>query len=181
MSASTAAFMVKVHDLRASAWDKFYVDNVLALDLTAIFGSGNEPTLAEMDRMLAKFPNSWFDGTVNPLLSVPELLIYANKNKANIAQEDWITPTLVNGWANTSARYYKDNFGIVRLKGSVANGTTTGGTILFNLPAGYRTLVHSRFPVADGKVSIEGNGDVKTLTTGLTPIYFDGITFKAEA
>ena len=42
---------------------------VLALDLTAVFGAGNEPTAAQMDAYLAYWPNSWFDGAVNLLSS----------------------------------------------------------------------------------------------------------------
>jgi len=38
------------------------------LDLTAAFGAGNEPTKSEMDLLLSKYPNSWFNGTVNDLV-----------------------------------------------------------------------------------------------------------------
>jgi len=40
----------------------------LLIDLTACFGAGNEPTKSEMDHLLTKYPNSWFNGTVNDLL-----------------------------------------------------------------------------------------------------------------
>ncbi len=33
------------------------------IDLTAAFGAGKEPTVAQMDAMMAQFPNSWFDGS----------------------------------------------------------------------------------------------------------------------
>lgn len=41
-----------------------HLDNVIALDLTSIFGAGNEPTAEEMDAILKSFsPSSgWFDG-----------------------------------------------------------------------------------------------------------------------
>lgn len=39
------------------------VQYVLAIDLTAIFGAGNEPTKEQMDRLLSTYPNSWFNGT----------------------------------------------------------------------------------------------------------------------
>lgn len=45
--------------------DTISIRRALALDLTTIFGTGNEPTQTQMDRLLAQFPNSWFDGTVN--------------------------------------------------------------------------------------------------------------------
>ena len=59
-------------DNRTSDWDTVYFDNVFAVDLTATFGAGNEPTKAEMDALMAYFPNSWFDGTRNiaPALAV---------------------------------------------------------------------------------------------------------------
>ncbi|NCU29647.1 prepilin-type N-terminal cleavage/methylation domain-containing protein [Candidatus Saccharibacteria bacterium] len=38
--------------------------NISAIDLTATFGAGNEPTKAQMDQIMQQFPNSWFDGTV---------------------------------------------------------------------------------------------------------------------
>lgn len=45
----------------------FNVDNVVCLNLTTIFGSGLEPTKTEMDYLLSKYPNSWFNGYVNDL------------------------------------------------------------------------------------------------------------------
>lgn len=59
-------------DNRTSDWDTVYFDNVFAVDLTATFGAGNEPTKKEMDALMAYFPNSWFDGTrnISPALAV---------------------------------------------------------------------------------------------------------------
>lgn len=42
-------------------------DNILLIDLTATFGAGLEPTKAEMDVLLSRYPDSWFGGTVNDL------------------------------------------------------------------------------------------------------------------
>lgn len=41
------------------------VDKALVIDLTACFGSGSEPSKAQMDSLLAtaQFTDSWFDGT----------------------------------------------------------------------------------------------------------------------
>ena len=52
-----------VMDTRASGFDNFYVKYAIAIDLTATFGAGNEPTAAGMDALLSAFPHSWFDGT----------------------------------------------------------------------------------------------------------------------
>jgi len=42
----------------------FNVDGVCAINLTAAFGAGNEPTVAEMDALLAILPDGWFEGTL---------------------------------------------------------------------------------------------------------------------
>lgn len=58
----------------------------------------------------------------------------------------WISPTLGNSWVNfggsyTTAGYYKDSNGIVRMRGVIKNGTIS--TAIFTLPVGYRpTLTH---------------------------------------
>jgi len=41
------------------------IDGFTVIDLTATFGKGNEPTVEQMDEIMSKFPNSWFDGTKN--------------------------------------------------------------------------------------------------------------------
>ena len=54
-------------DAATSTGKVMEIQRVLYLDLTAIFGAGNEPTAVEMDALLTKYPNSWFNGTVNDL------------------------------------------------------------------------------------------------------------------
>ena len=96
------------------------VQYVSVIDLTTAFGAGKEPTLAEMDRLMARFPNSWFDG-VKPIQTIETLY----QEKANKVQEAWITPTLLNGWTEVSGypvQYMKDEFGFVHLKGRIASG-----------------------------------------------------------
>lgn len=45
--------------------DKILYDDVIIIDLTTLYGAGNEPTLEEMDAFMARnFTNSWFNGTV---------------------------------------------------------------------------------------------------------------------
>jgi lysophospholipase L1-like esterase len=39
--------------------------SVMAVDLTTLFGAGNEPSLSQFESMLSKFGNSWFNGTIN--------------------------------------------------------------------------------------------------------------------
>ena len=113
------------------------VDNIGAINLTSIFGAGKEPSATEMDRLLANFPNSWFNGTTE-LIAIKtnyELI----REKADKTQEDWITPTLVNGWANFHPayepfQYVKDTLGFVHLRGTLTSGTAAH---ICTLPIGY--------------------------------------------
>lgn len=47
-------------DKRATGWTNICLKDVMLLDLTAIFGAGNEPTVAQCDTLFA----DWFDGTI---------------------------------------------------------------------------------------------------------------------
>lgn len=102
------------------------------------------------------------------------------------AVEGWIAPTLLNSWVNygapyDNAGYYKDPFGIVRLRGVVKSGTTPNA--IFTLPAGYRPANNKLMPIVSnalfGAVSIASNGDV--LSSIGSNVYFtlDGVTFRA--
>lgn len=69
-STFTSNSQLRITDTRTSGWDTYYIDNVVMFDLTTIFGAGHEPTAAQIDAMLAAYPNSWFNGanllTTNP-------------------------------------------------------------------------------------------------------------------
>lgn len=69
-SISTAPFYINAlwPDAATQEGKVFYTKNVLVLDLTKMFGSGKEPTVTEMDYLLTKYPNSWFNGVVNDML-----------------------------------------------------------------------------------------------------------------
>lgn len=63
--------------------------------------------------------------------------------KANKQAEGWKTPTLLNGWSQSTSRplrYRINSFGELQFKGRIGNGEITEGTILFRLPAGYRVI-----------------------------------------
>lgn len=79
-----------------------------------------------------------------------------------VSGEVWTAPTLLNGWTNLGTPYQTAAFrkmpdGNVQLRGVVANGTKTDGTVMFTLPAGYA-------PTKDEIVEA-GNASA----TGLTP------------
>ncbi len=81
---------------------------------------------------------------------------------------DWIELTLQNGWVNYGGSYYNASYriknGIVYIEGLLKSGTTTGSTVMFNLPEGYRPL--SRIIVTNvsysaiGRFDVQANGDV---------------------
>jgi hypothetical protein len=84
----------------------------------------------------------------------------------NETVEDWIAPTLMNGWVDyeagmAPAGYYKDPFGRVHLRGVVKDGTVDAAA--FTLPTGYR-------PAAGALIFFAGNAEytnqVSVLTTG---------------
>lgn len=118
------------------------------------------------------------------------LYVYAGSIWVGFAkkqQENWIAPTLLNGWINfgspqSTAAYYKDDFGIVHLKGVLKSGSI--GFSLFNLPVGYRPSEYINFAVisnnAIGKVAITPTGDVNSSVGSNANFPIDGIAFRSE-
>lgn len=110
-------------------------------------------------------------------------------SKANIAQEGFIAPTLLNGYTAPFGpiRYFKDNFGIVHFKGRPQAPTTLG--IMFNLPAGYRPpsagspslFIAPCNDTGFAIIQINSVGDVYELAGSAGKwVGLDGITFRAE-
>ena len=62
------------------------------------------------------------------------------EGKADKKQEDWITPTLLNG-ATGNVQYRKNNFGVVEFRGTLKS--TTGQQ--FNLPISYRPEIDTTY------------------------------------
>ena len=150
----------------------------LIINLTTAFGSGKEPSLAEMDRLLARFTNSWFAGT-KPIQTI-ETLSQDVMLKANKVQEAWITPTLLNGWTG-NIQYMKDELGFVHFKGRTVN---LGSGTIFNLITGYRPLGYSCFQVPrvgyNTSHGVEVYDGVVILSTQVSSVDFSTVVFKAE-
>jgi hypothetical protein len=103
----------------------------------------------------------------------------------------WTNLTMQNSWVaynNTiynSPQYTKSSDDIVTVKGLIKSGTVANGTILANLPAGYRPSKkmifssvanshHARIDIAsNGNITIEGGGDAAWMS-------LDEISFIAE-
>lgn len=92
---------------------------------------------------------------------------------------------LTNSWvAGSSAPgYFKDEFGIVHLRGAIKSGTTS--VAAFTLPSGHRPAVTCVFPVIDGanlvaqcSVDTAGNVVIWTTTTNANGFNLAPIQFK---
>jgi len=108
--------------------------------------------------------------------------------KANIAQEEWIAPTLVNSWVEnnpslTPVRYMKDAMGFVHMKGRVKNGSDI---MICTLPAGYLPASNLVFcgwnftTTAATYSYIDATGVLRALATTAGGISLDNVYFKAE-
>jgi hypothetical protein len=79
--------------------------------------------------------------------------------------------------------YYKDPFARVQLSGMAKSGTS--GTVIFNLPSGYRPKARVMFVVLTdtgiGRVDVLGTGDVQHVSGGTGFVPLNGISFRAYA
>lgn len=85
-----------------------------------------------------------------------------------------LAPTLLNSWVNygsgyAPAGYYKDLSGMVHVEGMIKDGTTTSGTNLFNLPAGFRPAERMSFAAASvsviARIDVLADGNVQAITS----------------
>ena len=166
--------------------DTYMMRNVICIDVTTVFGAGNEPTKEEMDLLISQI--GYIDGEIT--LTQTQLLnwnLELNRFKANKQQEAWITPTLLNGWENTAAStpisYYKDTLGVVHFRGSLKSGVN--GTDAFILPVGYRpsSTIRSVGMTSDntvGRYDINVLGGVRPHKGSGAYIYAVNVSFRAE-
>lgn len=53
-----------LRDTLISDWQQFRCTNMVLINLTESFGLGNEPTKEQMDVIMDRFPNRYFNGTI---------------------------------------------------------------------------------------------------------------------
>ena len=105
-----------------------------------------------------------------------------------LQQEGWNNVSFQNGWVNygvvyNNAGYFKDSNGVVHLRGLIRNGTI--GSVIFNLPAGYRPVSRELFSTISingyARVDVNTNGDVihSSFNGANGWVSLDGLTFKA--
>jgi hypothetical protein len=102
----------------------------------------------------------------------------------------WTNLTLQNGWVwytgiYSTPQYTKAPDGLVSLKGLIKSGTTTNGTVLASLPAGYRPARrHILTSVSNGawaRIDITATGAVNIQYGGSSVwISLDGLHFYAD-
>lgn len=110
--------------------------------------------------------------------------------KANKYQPQWITPTLLNGWENygfsySQAGYYKDDMGLVHIRGLIKSGVTEAPA--FILPKGYRPRFTTVFVGISSSgayefayIRVNSGGLVTIVKGGNVYLSLDGISFLAE-
>lgn len=60
----TASRACGLRDTLISSWQQFRCTNMVLINLTESFGLGNEPTKEQMDAIMDRFPNRYFNGTI---------------------------------------------------------------------------------------------------------------------
>jgi hypothetical protein len=102
----------------------------------------------------------------------------------------WTVATLLNSWvafgAPTTPPQYRRRDGITYVAGNMKTGTIASGTILFNLPAGYRPLTSHRFLAylsggTVGLIEVVASGDVKAASALNATITAYTFSFPADA
>jgi hypothetical protein len=115
------------------------------------------------------------------------------KQRLAVIGEDWHAATLLAGWTNlgapyTTAAYYLQPDGMVRLRGILVGGTKTDGTVIATLPAGYRPTADEIITVGNAtsggvlpELRIRANGNIEIWGMGASTNgshSWTGITFS---
>lgn len=101
----------------------------------------------------------------------------------------WVPMPLENGFVYLGSPWdtpaYRKRDGIVRFKGMLTVGSTTNGTRIFILPEGCRPYGDTHTPVlqdaiADPRINIQRNGEVKVNKLSTSWLSLDNISFIAD-
>jgi hypothetical protein len=108
--------------------------------------------------------------------------------KANKTQEDWIEPTLINGWAEYNpsilgnVAYRRNETGFLEFKGALQSGSS--GTVAFIITEGRRPVSAGYFASSSGgssnsKTIVRSNGEVQ-IDAYTTVAYLHGVTVSLD-
>ncbi|MED0680728.1 hypothetical protein P4T20_15790, partial [Aneurinibacillus thermoaerophilus] len=124
--------------------------------------------------------------TVQDIADLAKRVSVVETQYARKQQGQWIVPVLLNGYTNVyQSGYYKDEMGIVRLRGRLGIGTTSNSTVIFYLPVGYRPSQNLFVHTPSGDIYIGTDGSIRIYnyasnTGAPNVVLIDGISFRAE-
>ncbi|MDP4147480.1 MAG: hypothetical protein Q8936_23930, partial [Bacillota bacterium] len=90
--------IVKIQDNRTSNWDSIYVKDIVCIDLTALFGAGNEPTQAQCDTWFSQGSNNLIGSYNTELFDITKVSLTANASLNNSV----ITLNATSGYQNNT-------------------------------------------------------------------------------
>ncbi len=103
--------------------------------------SPTDPTVPATSVALGRLRHA-ASATTIPTAKIDDLRVFTYLRGATPDDTGWITPTLLNGWINFGGAYrvaqYRRKNGICYVAGLIKSGTIAPGTIILNLPIGFR-------------------------------------------
>ena|SRR5437763_624148 len=151
-------------------FDKFFIQNLNAID--GQFASGTTANRPSSPKVGQRYFNTdskkleLWDGATWIKISID-------------LSTPWVNLTLQNGWSATAnglttattPQYRKNAFGELELRGLLGGGTVTQGTVIANLPVGFRPVQETRLIVAKhdgggfspGLLYIYPTGDISSI------------------
>lgn len=178
---------------RQDTWKRNSDNNSYGLERAYLNASLFDPSAAYSVTylMLDKYPATDITGTyaknekallldtVKTLEDNTTRISVLESKKAEKDNPAWITPTLVNGWANYSdlyqpIRYYKDSQGEVHLSGVIRGGVNTSGTSITRLPVAYRPKKAMIFNVFTSNSTALVSASVEIAPDGVVYLGFAG-------
>jgi hypothetical protein len=99
-------------------------------------------------------PRTWLQGEQPAAETWNEQI---RDNLLALASEDWVFPTLLNGWVaydtNFATARARRVAGVTEVHGTIKNGSAAPGSVLFELPAGWGPQYNWPFTAEDGAPS----------------------------
>lgn len=144
ITSGNAAVIARLYENKASGFTPIQVDYIGAINLTAVFGAGKEPTKEQMDLIL-RYTGFFQSKELN--------LADVFKITAAPIQEAWKPLALLNGNVASGSphiapQYMKDSMGFVHFKGTYDSVGTGYAKHMGQVPTGYRPDRNIYFPVA---------------------------------
>ncbi|MGG3835671.1 hypothetical protein ABEV00_01435 [Paenibacillus thiaminolyticus] len=136
-------------------------------------------------------------GTVSELMQdvgdIGRRLSVVETQKAEKDAPQWIDISLLSGWKNVytiKAGFYKNDNGVVHLRGRISGGALTNGIVIAKLPRGYGVTTSEHIipvwdgtggPIKAGLVTIKNNDiSIWNIPSDAKDIWLDDISFKTD-